>query len=71
MKRRDLSAKRGRAWERSDLLADPLVYADKQRSNELIVEFKDAAAKLTATSEEWERAQAELDAIESANGDLE
>ncbi len=51
--------------ERSDLLADPVVYADKQRSNQLISEFKNDATRLTAATEEWERAQADLDRLES------
>ena len=55
--------------ERSDLLADPAVYADKQRSNQLIGEFKDAATRLASATEEWERAQAELDKLESQDQD--
>jgi ATP-binding cassette, subfamily F, member 3 len=55
--------------ERSDLLADPVVYADKQRSSQLISEYKDDSARLSAATEEWERCQAELDSLESENAD--
>jgi ATP-binding cassette subfamily F protein 3 len=54
---------------RSDLLADRVVYADSARSSLLIAEYKDDATRLTAAAEEWERAQADLDVLESQSTD--
>ncbi len=47
--------------ERSALLADPAVYADKQRSTELIRSFNQDKKKLEELTEQWERAQAKLE----------
>ncbi len=48
---------------RSELLADPDVYADKTRSSQLIAEFKDAQAELDKAAARWEQAQGELEAL--------
>ena len=47
--------------ERSELLADPNVYADKERSTELIRSFNRDKQKLEELTEQWERAQTRLE----------
>jgi ATP-binding cassette subfamily F protein 3 len=47
--------------ERSALLADPRVYADKGRSTELIRSFNQDKKKLEELTEQWERAQTRLE----------
>ncbi len=47
--------------ERSELLADPGVYADKERSTELIRSFREDKQKLEELTFEWEQAQARLE----------
>jgi ATP-binding cassette subfamily F protein 3 len=47
--------------ERSALLADPGVYADKERSTELIRSFNRDKQRLEELTEQWERAQARLE----------
>jgi ATP-binding cassette subfamily F protein 3 len=49
--------------QRSDLLADPSVYADKQRSTQLLAEFKDNQPELDRLTTRWEQAQVELEAL--------
>jgi len=49
--------------ERSAQLADPAVYADKQRSQKLLGEFKDAQAELEKKQARWEQALTELEAL--------
>ena len=49
--------------QRSEQLADPAVYADKQRSTQLLTEFKDKQPELDRLSTRWEQAQAELEAL--------
>ncbi|MDD9969904.1 MAG: ABC-F family ATP-binding cassette domain-containing protein [Myxococcales bacterium] len=65
---RDLESKISRLEtaqkERSELLADPEVYADKARSNELIQAFKKAQAELDLLTERWLEAQAALEATQ-------
>jgi ATP-binding cassette subfamily F protein 3 len=57
--------------ERSDLLADPGVYADKQRSSQLLSEFKNAQPELDRLTARWEVAQGELEAVAAADsGDV-
>jgi ATP-binding cassette subfamily F protein 3 len=57
-----------RQKERSELLADPDVYADKERSSKLIVEFKDAQTELDKLTARWEQLQGELDTLRAAVG---
>ena len=47
--------------ERSELLADPAVYADKERSGKLLAEFKDAQRELETLTTKWETAQQALE----------
>ena len=47
--------------ERSELLADPAVYADKERSGKLLAEFKDAQRELETLTSKWETAQQALE----------
>jgi ATP-binding cassette, subfamily F, member 3 len=49
--------------QRSELLADPAVYADKERSTKLLAEFKDAQRDLDALTKKWESAQSELEGL--------
>jgi ATP-binding cassette subfamily F protein 3 len=49
--------------QRSDALADPAVYADKQRSSQLLAEFKTAQPELERLTARWEAAQQELDGL--------
>jgi ATP-binding cassette subfamily F protein 3 len=51
--------------QRSDLLADPSVYADKERSNRLLQEFRETQPELEKLTARWEQAQLELDGAES------
>ncbi len=51
---------------RSEQLADPEVYADKQRSAKLLVEFKAAQEELDKVSARWEREQTELELLTTA-----
>jgi ATP-binding cassette subfamily F protein 3 len=51
---------------RSELLADPAVYADKERSGKLLEEFRDAQRELEALTSKWETAQQALEGL-SAN----
>jgi ATP-binding cassette, subfamily F, member 3 len=48
---------------RSELLADPAVYADKERSGKLLAEFKDAQRELESQTGRWESAQQELEQL--------
>jgi ATP-binding cassette subfamily F protein 3 len=48
---------------RSELLADPAVYADKERSTKLLAEFKDAQGDLEGLTKRWEIAQQELEGL--------
>ena len=50
--------------ERSELLADPSVYADKQRSTQLLAEFKAAQPELERLTARWEQAQGELESLQ-------
>jgi len=47
--------------ERSDLLADPDVYADKQRSTQLLQEFRHDQPELERLMARWEAVQLELE----------
>jgi ATP-binding cassette, subfamily F, member 3 len=49
--------------QRSELLADPAVYADKERSTKLLAEFKDAQQDLDGLTKRWESAQSELEGL--------
>jgi ATP-binding cassette subfamily F protein 3 len=49
--------------ERSAQLADPAVYADKARSQQLIETFRDAQHDLEQKQTRWERALTELEAL--------
>jgi ATP-binding cassette subfamily F protein 3 len=49
--------------QRSDLLADPSVYADKQRSAQLMAEFKNDQPELERLNSRWELAQGELESL--------
>jgi ATP-binding cassette subfamily F protein 3 len=49
--------------QRSDLLADPAVYADKQRSTQLLAEFRDNQPELERLTARWEQAQGELETL--------
>jgi ATP-binding cassette subfamily F protein 3 len=49
--------------ERSSALADPQVYADKARSQVLIVEFKAGQQELEQLQSRWERALTELESL--------
>jgi ATP-binding cassette subfamily F protein 3 len=49
--------------QRSDLLADPTVYADKQRSSQLLVEFRGDQPELEKLTARWEQAQGELETL--------
>ncbi len=51
--------------ERSQLLADPEVYDDSKRRDELLGAYQKAAAKLEELTGRWEVAQEELDKAES------
>jgi ATP-binding cassette subfamily F protein 3 len=51
--------------QRSDQLADPSVYADKQRSNQLLAEFREAQPELEKLTARWEQVQLELDGLAS------
>jgi ATP-binding cassette subfamily F protein 3 len=53
--------------ERSDLLADPGVYADKQRSSQLLSDFKNDQPELDRLTTRWEVAQGELEAVAAAD----
>jgi ATP-binding cassette, subfamily F, member 3 len=53
--------------ERSDLLADPSVYADKQRSSQLLAEFKNDQPELDRLTARWEVAQGELEGLAAAD----
>jgi ATP-binding cassette subfamily F protein 3 len=48
---------------RSELLADPAVYADKERSGKLLEEFRDAQRELEALTTKWETAQQALEGL--------
>jgi ATP-binding cassette subfamily F protein 3 len=48
---------------RSDLLADPAIYADKQQSTQLLAEFRDNQPELERLTARWEQAQGELEAL--------
>jgi ATP-binding cassette subfamily F protein 3 len=48
---------------RSELLADPAVYADKDQSGKLLAEFRSAQAELEAMTKRWETAQVELESL--------
>jgi len=52
--------------ERSAQLADPAVYADKQRSQKLLTEFRDAQAELEKKQARWEQALTELEALRAS-----
>jgi ATP-binding cassette subfamily F protein 3 len=49
--------------QRSELLADPAVYADKERSTKLLAEFKDSQRELESLTKRWETAQSELEGL--------
>jgi ATP-binding cassette subfamily F protein 3 len=49
--------------QRSELLADPAVYADKERSTKLLGEFKDGQRDLEALTKKWESVQSELEGL--------
>jgi ATP-binding cassette subfamily F protein 3 len=51
---------------RSELLADPTVYADKERSTKLLEEFRDAQGELEGLTKRWETAQQELENLSSS-----
>jgi ATP-binding cassette subfamily F protein 3 len=51
---------------RSELLADPTVYADKQRSAQLLAEFKQSQPELERLTARWEQAQGELEALQAS-----
>ncbi|HEY2735123.1 MAG TPA: ABC transporter C-terminal domain-containing protein, partial [Polyangiales bacterium] len=53
---------------RSDLLADPGVYADKQRSTQLLAEFRDNQPELERLTARWEQAVSELESLTAADG---
>jgi ATP-binding cassette, subfamily F, member 3 len=48
---------------RSELLADPEVYADKARSTQLLTEFRDTQAELEQATGRWEKAHGELEKL--------
>jgi ATP-binding cassette subfamily F protein 3 len=48
---------------RSELLADPAVYADKDQSTKLLTEFREAQGELDALTKRWEAAQSELEGL--------
>jgi ATP-binding cassette subfamily F protein 3 len=48
---------------RSELLADPAVYADKQQSTQLLAEFRDNQPELERLTARWEQAQGELETL--------
>ena len=54
--------------ERSDLLADPSVYADKQRSSQLLAEFREQQPELERLTARWEQAISELESLTAADG---
>ena len=49
----------GAQKERSTLLADPDVYADRERSGRLLTEFREAQAEVERLTSRWEHAHAE------------
>jgi ATP-binding cassette subfamily F protein 3 len=51
--------------ERSELLADPDVYADKERSTKLLEEFRAAQPELEKLTARWEQVQLELEELNS------
>ena len=51
--------------ERSELLADPDVYADKERSSKLLEEFRVAQPELEKLTARWEQVQLELEELNS------
>jgi len=51
---------------RSELLADPAVYADKERSTKLLEEFRDAQGELEGLTKRWETTQQELENLSSS-----
>jgi ATP-binding cassette subfamily F protein 3 len=53
--------------QRSDLLADPTVYADKQQSSKLLQEFREVQPELERLMARWEEVQLELDGAGSAD----
>jgi ATP-binding cassette subfamily F protein 3 len=65
----DLEAKIGELEtaqkSRSELLADPAVYADKDQSTKLLEEFRSAQQDLEAMTKRWEAAQSELEGLSS------
>jgi ATP-binding cassette subfamily F protein 3 len=52
---------------RSELLADPAVYADKQQSTQLLAEFRDNQPELERLTARWEQAQGELETLVSGS----
>ncbi|HET8934747.1 MAG TPA: ATP-binding cassette domain-containing protein, partial [Polyangiales bacterium] len=62
-----ISALEATQKERSDLLADPDVYADKDRSSKLLAEFRAAQPELEKLTARWEQVQTELDELSRAN----
>jgi len=52
--------------ERSDLLADPAVYADKQQSGKLLEEFRRVQPELERLMARWEQVQVELEGGDTA-----
>jgi ATP-binding cassette subfamily F protein 3 len=53
--------------QRSDLLADPGVYADKQQSSKLLQEFREVQPELERLMARWEEVQLELDGAGSTD----
>jgi ATP-binding cassette subfamily F protein 3 len=51
--------------ERSELLAQPDVYADKERSTKLLEEFRTAQPELEKLTARWEQVQLELEELNS------
>jgi ATP-binding cassette subfamily F protein 3 len=51
---------------RSELLADPTVYADKQQSTQLLEEFRQVQPELERLMARWEQVQLELDGADAA-----
>jgi ATP-binding cassette subfamily F protein 3 len=49
--------------ERSELLANPDVYADKERSTQLLAEFRSAQPELEKLTARWEQVQLELEEL--------